>query len=142
MSLEQFIWPGLVLVGTAAAAGGFYWLSRSGSKSSPVQQSSSNTAPSKTPAVASDNDWTRASAPLVRVVSKIAPGQPYLWAPRLSEFMAVEERYRGTEKAVAETQRAATDLVGAAPRLQNGAGGHADPCSIAIDHLLRVLLRN
>ena len=35
----------------------------------------------------------------------IAPGQPYLWAPRLSEFMAVEERYRGTEKAVAETQR-------------------------------------
>ena len=105
MSLEQFIWPGLVLTGTAAVAGGFYWLSRYGSKSSPLQQSRSNTASSKTPAVASDNDWTRASAPLVRVVSKIAPGQPYLWAPRLSEFMAVEERYRGTEKAVAETQR-------------------------------------
>jgi hypothetical protein len=105
MSLEQFIWPGLVLAGTAAAAGGYFWLSRSRSKSSPLQQSSSKTAPSKTPAVASDNDWTRAAAPLVRVVSNIAPGQPYLWAPRLSEFMAVEERYRGTEKAVAETQR-------------------------------------
>ena len=44
--------------------------------------------------------------------------------------------------AVAEALRAATDVVGAGPRLKNGAGGHADPCSIAIDHLLRVLLTN
>lgn len=52
-----------------------------------------------------DSTWTAKIAPIVRQLVSLQPDALYMWGPRLSDFLAVDKKYRGTEKGVADANR-------------------------------------
>lgn len=59
-----------------------------------------------------DNRWTERAAPLVAQLHTLRPDLAYLWGPRLSDFLAVGAKHRGTQKGAETSVRLRNYRVG------------------------------
>lgn len=83
----------------------------------PTQKSAPASAPKSAAAGGAvgaepDNRWTERAAPFVVQLHRLRPDLAYLWGPRLSDFLAVSTKHRGTQKGAETSVRLRNYRVG------------------------------